>query len=92
LERQRRSGRGRGSSSAHLAWPRPGSAGEEGEKGKELSMPLDPPEVGLGSARRRSSSAAASSAGLAAADGAAMAAGTVDGAAAEVPEAPCGCV
>ena len=38
-----RGGRGgrRGSNSAHLAWSRPGSAREEGEKGKELPLPPD---------------------------------------------------
>ena len=36
--------RGRGSSSAHLACPRPGSVGEEGEKGKEARNSRDPPE------------------------------------------------
>ena len=38
-----RGGRGgrRGSNSAHFAWSRPESAEEEGEKGKELPLPLD---------------------------------------------------
>ena len=34
-----------GSSSAHLVWPRPGSVGEEGEKGKEARGRRDPPEM-----------------------------------------------
>jgi len=36
--------RGRGSSSAYLACPHPGSVGEEGEKGKEARSRRDPPE------------------------------------------------
>ena len=36
--------RGRGSSSAYLACPRPGSVGEEGEKGKEARSRRDPPK------------------------------------------------